>query len=74
MVKDHRYHLKTWSCADICAINQNQYEDKGELQASDISHLATVVRKVCWDRVLMVVNLAYSTLCTEQPQLGCIPG
>mmetsp|Transcript_23426 Transcript_23426/g.60979 ORF Transcript_23426/g.60979 Transcript_23426/m.60979 type:complete len:256 (-) Transcript_23426:753-1520(-) len=30
---------------DIFAINQNKYEDKGELQADDISHLASVVRK-----------------------------
>ncbi|KAF5841070.1 hypothetical protein DUNSADRAFT_14469 [Dunaliella salina] len=30
---------------DICAINQNKYEDKGELQQDDISHLADVVRK-----------------------------
>eukprot|EP00983_Pelagomonas_calceolata_P085264 1156520-Pelagomonas_calceolata.AAC.2 len=30
---------------DICAINQNKYEDKGELQLDDISHLASVVRK-----------------------------
>uniref|UniRef100_A0A7S3QRP9 Uncharacterized protein n=1 Tax=Dunaliella tertiolecta TaxID=3047 RepID=A0A7S3QRP9_DUNTE len=34
---------------DIFAINQNKYEDKGELQADDISHLASVVRKVCAD-------------------------
>uniref|UniRef100_A0A7S3VK12 Uncharacterized protein n=1 Tax=Dunaliella tertiolecta TaxID=3047 RepID=A0A7S3VK12_DUNTE len=30
---------------DICAINQNKYEDKGELQADDVSHLSSVVRK-----------------------------
>lgn len=32
--------------ADICAINQNPYEDKGELQTDDIDALSTVVGKV----------------------------
>eukprot|EP00983_Pelagomonas_calceolata_P084520 1156372-Pelagomonas_calceolata.AAC.5 len=31
---------------DICAINQTKYEDKGELETDDISHLQSVVSKV----------------------------